>query len=76
MKFYIGSGMKNRILVNYYVKALKEIGWKHTYNWTDNVNKEITKKTWWNMLNQSFRELLILMLLLFYYRLEEVRILN
>lgn len=44
MKFYIGSGMKNRILVNYYVKALKEIGWKHTYNWTDNVNKEITKK--------------------------------
>lgn len=36
--------MKNRILVNYYVKALKEIGWKHTYNWTDNVNKEITKK--------------------------------
>lgn len=44
MKFYIGSEMKNRILVNYYVKALKEIGWKHTYNWTDNVNKEITKK--------------------------------
>lgn len=45
MNFYIGSGMKNRELVNYYVKALKEFGWNHTYNWTDNVNKEITKKT-------------------------------
>lgn len=38
MKFYIGSGMKNCELVNYYSKMLEENGWKHTYNWADNIN--------------------------------------
>lgn len=38
MKFYIGSGMKNYELVNYYSKILEEKGWKHTYNWAKNIN--------------------------------------
>ena len=38
MNFYIGSGMKNCELVNYYSKILKEKGWKHTYNWAKNIN--------------------------------------
>lgn len=37
MKFYIGSGLKNAKLVNEFSKKLQEIGWKHTYNWTENV---------------------------------------
>ena len=37
MKFYIGSGMKNSELVNYYAKKLEENGWEHTYNWTKNI---------------------------------------
>lgn len=37
MKFYIGSGMKNIELVNYYAKKLEENGWEHTYNWTKNI---------------------------------------
>lgn len=36
MKFYIGSGLKNCELVNYYSKMLEENGWKHTYNWAKN----------------------------------------
>lgn len=42
MKFYIGSGLKNCELVDYYRKILEENGWSHTYNWTKNINKDIT----------------------------------
>ncbi len=42
MNFYIGSGMKNCELVNYYSKILEENGWKHTYNWAKNVNGDET----------------------------------
>lgn len=42
MKFYIGSGMKNCELVNYYSKILEEKGWKHTYNWAKNINGDET----------------------------------
>lgn len=38
MKFYIGSGMKNCELVNYYSKILEENGFNHTYNWTKNIS--------------------------------------
>lgn len=43
MKFYIGSGMKNSDLVNYYAKLLKENGWKQTYDWVKNINGDITR---------------------------------
>lgn len=42
MKFYIGSGMKNCELVNYYSKILEENGWEHTYNWAKNINGDET----------------------------------
>lgn len=42
MKFYIGSGFKNCELVNYYSKVLEANGWKHTYNWTKNINNDVT----------------------------------
>lgn len=42
MKFYVGSGMKNCELVNYYVKILKENGWNQTYNWVENVNADVS----------------------------------
>ena len=42
MKFYIGSGFKNCELVNYYSKILEENGWSHTYNWTKNINDDVT----------------------------------
>lgn len=41
MKFYIGSGMKNCELVNYYSKVLKENGWHQTYDWVKNVNDDV-----------------------------------
>ncbi len=44
MKFYIGSGMKNCELVNYYAKILEENEWKHTYNWAKNINGDETIK--------------------------------
>lgn len=44
MKFYIGSGMKNCELVNYYSKKLKENGWKQTYDWVKNVNDDVNIK--------------------------------
>ena len=44
MNFYIGSGMKNCELVNYYSKILEEKGWKHTYNWAKNINADETIK--------------------------------
>lgn len=38
MKFYIGSGLRNCELVNYYADKLTENGWRHTYDWTGNIN--------------------------------------
>lgn len=42
MNFYIGSGMKNCKLVNYYAKVLNENGWNQTYNWIENVNDDVS----------------------------------
>ena len=42
MKFYIGSGMKNCELVNYYAKLLKENGWEQTYDWVKNVSDDVS----------------------------------
>ena len=42
MKFYIGSGMKNCELVNYYAKILKRKGWNLTYNWVENINDDVS----------------------------------
>ena len=42
MNFYIGSGMKNCELVNYYAKILKENDWKQTYNWVENINEDVS----------------------------------
>ena len=41
MKFYIGSGMKNCDLVNYYSEVLKDSGWYQTYDWVKNVNDDV-----------------------------------
>ena len=43
MKFYIGSGMKNCNLVNYYSKVLKENAWEQTYDWVKNVSDDISR---------------------------------
>ena len=42
MNFYIGSGMKNCELVNYYAKELKRNGWNQTYNWVENINDDVS----------------------------------
>lgn len=42
MNFYVGSGMKNSELVNYYAKILKENGWNQTYNWVENINDDVS----------------------------------
>lgn len=42
MKFYIGSSLKNSNLVNYYAKKLIKNNWIHTYNWVENIDKDIT----------------------------------
>lgn len=42
VKFYIGSGMKNCELVNYYAKILKENGWNQTYNWVEKINSDVS----------------------------------
>ena len=39
-KFYIGSGMKNCELVNYYAQNLKEHGWEQTYDWVKSISGE------------------------------------
>ena len=44
MKFYIGSGMKNCDLVNYYAKILKENGWEQTYDWVKSISDDISKE--------------------------------
>lgn len=43
MKFYVGLGMKNCELVNYYAKLLKENGWEQTHDWVKNVSDDISK---------------------------------
>ena len=43
MKFYVGSGMKNCELVNYYAKLLKENGWEQTHDWVKNVSDDISR---------------------------------
>lgn len=43
MKFYVGSGMKNWKLVNYYAKLLKENGWEQTHDWVKNISDDISK---------------------------------
>ena len=43
MKFYIGSGFQNCELVNHYAKELEKCGWTHTYNWTSDIHREVTK---------------------------------
>ena len=43
MKFYIGSGMKNWELVNYYAELLKENGWEQTYDWVKNISGDVTR---------------------------------
>lgn len=43
MRFYIGSGMKNCKLVNYYANLLKENGWEQTYDWVKNVSDDISR---------------------------------
>ena len=42
MNFYIGSGMKNCELVNYYAKELKRNDWNQTYNWVENINDDVS----------------------------------
>lgn len=36
MNFYIASGFQNKHLVQFVASQLKEAGWHHTYNWTQN----------------------------------------
>jgi len=43
MRFYVGSGMKNCELVNYYASLLKENGWEQTHDWVKNVSDDISK---------------------------------
>ncbi|MCI8467481.1 MAG: group-specific protein [Bacilli bacterium] len=43
MKFYVGSGMKNCELVNYYAKLLKENGWEQTHDWVKNISDDISR---------------------------------
>jgi len=42
MKFYIGSGMKNCELVNYYANMLKENGWEQTYDWIKTISDDVS----------------------------------
>lgn len=42
MNFYIGASLKNHELVNYVAKKLIANGWKHTYNWAENLLEEET----------------------------------
>ncbi|WP_449539733.1 nucleoside 2-deoxyribosyltransferase [Ferdinandcohnia sp. Marseille-Q9671] len=38
MKFYIASSLNNKVNVRYVSKRLKEKGFIHTYDWTQNEN--------------------------------------
>lgn len=42
MNFYVGSGMKNCELVDYYAEKLIEKGWHQTYNWVKNINDDVS----------------------------------
>lgn len=44
MKFYIGSGMKNSRLVQYYAGILKKNGWQQMYDWTVHVNQQVSAR--------------------------------
>lgn len=44
MKFYIGSGLKNSRLVQYYAGILKQNGWQQTYDWTVHVGEDVSVK--------------------------------
>ncbi|WP_243524425.1 nucleoside 2-deoxyribosyltransferase [Bacillus pseudomycoides] len=47
MNFYIASGFQNKQLVQFVASKLKEIGWYHTYDWTQNeraINREQLQK--------------------------------
>ncbi|WP_242145290.1 MULTISPECIES: nucleoside 2-deoxyribosyltransferase [unclassified Bacillus cereus group] len=47
MNFYIASSFQNKDLVRFVASKLKEIDWKHTYDWTQNeraVQKEQLQK--------------------------------
>lgn len=56
MKFYIGSGLKNCELVNYYSKILELNGWRHTYNWAKNINNNIVRLV--GTADENLREIL------------------
>ncbi len=42
MKFYVGTSFKNSEIVNYFSQELKKHGWKHTYNWAENISENET----------------------------------
>ncbi|PDY00963.1 group-specific protein [Bacillus pseudomycoides] len=47
MNFYIASSFQNKHLVQFVASQLKEAGWHHTYNWTQNeraTNREQLQK--------------------------------
>ncbi|KEK26184.1 nucleoside 2-deoxyribosyltransferase [Bacillus gaemokensis] len=47
MNFYIASGFQNKHLVQFVANKLKEAGWHHTYDWTQNekaTNREQLQK--------------------------------
>ncbi|WP_144569207.1 nucleoside 2-deoxyribosyltransferase [Bacillus pseudomycoides] len=47
MNFYIASSFQNKHLVQFVASQLKEEGWHHTYNWTQNeraTNREQLQK--------------------------------
>ncbi len=53
MRFYIGSGLKNYKLVQYYSKVLEENGWRHTYDWTRDLGRDMTIE---NLIEYAKRE--------------------
>lgn len=42
MNFYIASALKNAKQVSLYAEKLKACGWHHTYDWTKDIDDEIT----------------------------------
>ncbi|WP_459499441.1 nucleoside 2-deoxyribosyltransferase [Bacillus sp. C1] len=47
MNFYIASSFQNKNLVQFVASKLKEMGWHHTYDWTQNeraTNREQLQK--------------------------------
>lgn len=52
-KFYIGTSFKNSDVVNYFSKELEKYGWKHTYNWAENIKERETEE---DMIKNSILE--------------------